>query len=379
MTPRAGLGAVAALGLLAAGCAATTSSVTSSAPPPPAPLANAVETNDGTWATVAMGQLDDPANTYWQLLYRAAGSSRWVDDAADTATATNGGVALAAAGGHLVAGVEPAQALTFSPVVATSNAGRTWDDGLLPAGLASTSQALATSPTGATTALLGPAGPDQRLVSTAAGLTQWRDLTTGGALATAAPGCGVDAVDSVAYTGSGPVVGTSCSRPGAVGIFAVGAGGPMWSGPSLRAGAGTVEVLALSGGSSSFAALLEERTKRSARLVAAFSDPGLRGWTFSAPMTLDPRQPLTSVVSRPDHGFLVLAGGAVWSLAAGGPWQPVVAPPTGTAAVVPLSGGALAALVVDGATLTDWDLPAGGRAWVRGQVMQVPILFGSTT
>lgn len=379
MTSRAGLGAVAALGLLAAGCAASTSSVTSSAPPPPAPLANAVETNDGTWATVAMGQLNDPANTYWQLLYRAAGSSHWVDDVADTATGTNGGVAIAAAGGHLVAGVEPTQALTFSPVVATSNAGRTWDDGLLPAGLGSTSQALATSPSGAVTALLGDAGPDQRLVSTAAGLTQWRDLTTAGALATVAPRCGVDAIDSVAYAGSGPVVGTSCSRPGAVGIFAVGAGGPVWAGPSLGAGAGTIEVLALTGGSSSFAALLEERTKDSAHLVAAFSDLGLHGWTFSAPMALDPHQPLTSVVSRPDHGFLVLAGGALWSLDPGGPWQPAVAPPTGAAAVVPLSGGGLAALVVNGTTLTDWDLPAGGRAWVQGQVMQVPILFGSTT
>ena len=374
--------ALAALGLLAAGCAASASSRASSTPPPPAPIANAVETDTGTWATVAMGQINDPANTYWQLFYRAAGSSQWVDDVAATATGTNGGVALAATAGHLIAGVEPTQFLTFSPVVATSNAGRTWADGLLPAGLASTSQAIAASPGGAATALLGDVGQDQRLVTTASGLTQWRDLTTAGALAAAAPRCGVNAIDSVAYAGSTPVVGTSCSRPGAVGLFAVGAGGPVSSGPTLGAGDGTVEVLALSGGVTSFAALLEEQTKDGARLVAAFSDLGLHGWTLSAPMTVDPRQPLTSVVNEPDHGFLVLAGGALSSIDRGGPWRTEPAPPAGTTGVAPLSGGGLAALVVggtNGTTLTDWDLPAGGRAWTHGPVLQVPILFDTTS
>lgn len=377
--PRAAaLGATTALGLLAAACASPASAPTASAPAPPAPLATAVQTADGTWATVAMGQLSDPANTYWQLLYRAAGSSGWVDDVAATGTGTNGGVALAANGRHLVVGVQPFQGLTFSPVIATSNAGRSWADGLLPAGLASTSQALATTPDGAATALLA----DQRLVVSADGLSRWRDLTTATALAAAGPRCGVGGADSVAYAGSTPVVGVSCSQPGVAGIFAVGGPGPARVGPTLGTGAGTVEVLAMTGGSSTFAALLETRTKDSTRLVAVFSDLGLRAWTESAPRALGPQQQITSVVARPDQGFLVLAGGDLWSVGRDGAWQDEPAPPAGAAVVAPLPGGGLAALLVtgtNGTTLTDWDLPAKARAWVKGPDLQVPILFGTTS
>ena len=82
-----------------AACASTSSpSRRPIGPPPtlfPTPLATSIQTAQGTWATVAMGHLDDPDNTFWQLFFRPAGSIAWSNQVEATATATNGGLVLA--------------------------------------------------------------------------------------------------------------------------------------------------------------------------------------------------------------------------------------------------------------------------------------------
>ena len=116
------------------------------APSVPTPLATSVRGSGGTWATVAMGDLGQPLNTFWQLMFRPDGSGKWTDHVEATATATNGGLVLAGGGGPLIVGVRPSNDLTFSPLISTTNAGRSWSNGLLDEGLASRPDALAGGP-----------------------------------------------------------------------------------------------------------------------------------------------------------------------------------------------------------------------------------------
>ena len=44
------------------------------APTLPTPLATSLQTADGTWATIPMGRLDEPFNTFWQLLFKRDGT-----------------------------------------------------------------------------------------------------------------------------------------------------------------------------------------------------------------------------------------------------------------------------------------------------------------
>jgi len=58
-------------------------------------LATSIETSAGSWAIVAMGHLDQPLNTFWQLFFRPTGGALWSDRAAALAVATNGGLVVA--------------------------------------------------------------------------------------------------------------------------------------------------------------------------------------------------------------------------------------------------------------------------------------------
>ena len=179
------------------------------------PLATSIETAAGTWATVPMGRLDQPPNTFWQLLFLPTGTSSWSDQVEATAVATNGGLVLAAGGPVLLVGVRPSNRLTFSPLIASSDAGRTWSDGLLSEGLAEHPQALAVDDTGRAVALVGGRGEGlTRVLLSAAGLSRWQTLTTASHLA-AVPGakaCGLGQITAVSLLAGSPVVGASCDR-----------------------------------------------------------------------------------------------------------------------------------------------------------------------
>ncbi len=118
---------------------------TAAAPSVPTPLATSVQTATGTWATLPMGRLDQPLNTFWQLLFRPAGATSWSNQVEATATATNGGLVLSPRGGSLIVGVLPSVDLTFTPLVATADRGRSWSTGLITAGLAARPDALASA------------------------------------------------------------------------------------------------------------------------------------------------------------------------------------------------------------------------------------------
>ena len=78
----------------------------------PSALATSVQTSAGTWATVPMGHLDQPLNTFWQLFFRARGTSSWSNATSTLALATNGGLIIATPDGQSVeVGIRPAKSL----------------------------------------------------------------------------------------------------------------------------------------------------------------------------------------------------------------------------------------------------------------------------
>ncbi|MGA8015181.1 MAG: hypothetical protein WCB85_04605, partial [Candidatus Dormiibacterota bacterium] len=125
----------------------------------PTPLVTSITTSQGTWVTLPMGDLSQPANTFWQLFYQPTGGTKWSDQISGTAVATNGGVVLASAGGPaLIAAILPSGNLTFSPLATTSDAGKTWSDDLVDAALAPRPDALATGSGGQALALVSDHG-----------------------------------------------------------------------------------------------------------------------------------------------------------------------------------------------------------------------------
>jgi hypothetical protein len=345
-----------------------------------------VQTYSGTWATVAMGHLDQPLNTFWQLFFRPAGSAEWSDQVQATAAATNGGLILASSHGRaLLVGVRPSNLLTFSPLISTADGGRSWSTGLLTEELAARPDALAANSSSQTLALVDAGGTSQVLES-AHGISTWRTSTTTRALASTAAGrsCGLGSITTVAYLTGKALVGASCSHPGVVGIFAERAAGwhlieAVLPGSLDHA---RVEVLALQPTSEGVCALLGISGQTGISLVAAWQENG--HWSSSQPLHVAGSEHVSSSGPSTGNGIFVLLTGssgaqrlvAVSSPSAG--WQQLSPPPAGTATVAFDTASSVDALAVRDTVLSVWSLTSHARHWVRGQVINVPIEFGSS-
>ncbi|MCU1495830.1 MAG: hypothetical protein JWO62_3594 [Acidimicrobiaceae bacterium] len=366
---------------------------TAAAPSPsaaswPAVLATSLTTSSGTWASVPMGRLDEPLNTFWQLFFLPAGGSRWSDDAASLAAATNGGLVLASPDGHsLLVGVRPTDLLSFSPLVSTSD-GRSWSPGLPVTGLANRADALASAPSGATLALTSGAATADVLV-TSRRRTGWTTLVTERALATSAAGrsCGVVALTAVAYDATGSaLVGTACARPGVSGLYGEQAGSWRLVGPKLPSSlAGDrSEVLGVQQTSSGTAALIGLSGASGRSLVGAFRRAGTSAWSLSPALRVTSSEQLVSF--GPATGsrlFVLLSSGSGDSRIAvlGGPRAssselPGLSAKASTVSFA--SSGRVDALVAKGTTMTDYVLAAGSPRWKLSQTMSVGILYGSS-
>ncbi len=364
----------------------------------PTPLATSVEGGGGTWATVPMGDLRQPANTFWQLFFRRDGARTWSNQVEATATATNGGLVLAPAGRSLLVGVRPSQLLTFTPLISTADAGGSWSTGLISQGLASRPTALAMSPGGGALALVNGRGGPEVLESTG-GLSSWQPLVTGNALASnpidrpCEPGP-LTAVGYVRVSPSRsapdyPVIGTSCRRPGVVGIFQEAMATWEIVGPTLTAGAGRAQVLGLFSARDTLAALIGLSGGRAElsggtnvlAAWAAFRKP----WASSAPLLLAKGARLLSYGATPGGGLFVLVaqpGGenelAVVA-AARHAWQRLPPPPPGTTTVAFGPGSTVDALAAGRNVLTVWHLASNVGKWAKSQVVQVAIQYGSSS
>ena len=351
------------------------------------PLATSVETADGTWSTVPMGHLREANNTFWQLFFRANGSSSWSDDVKATAVATNGGILLASTGGHsLLVGVRPSGLLKFSPLIATNDAGNSWSNGLLSKGLAGHPGALAADADGQDLALVSVPGGTQVLTSDNQ-LSNWRSLANLQSLAGTAGGraCDLTSLTAVSFSSGDPVIGGRCGNPGAVGILAELAGTWQLVGPKLPsslAWAG-VEVLSLQPTDNGLSVLLGVSHGASKSLIAAWTSNGDWQWTTSPVLRVGPSDRVESFGPAAGGGFFVLfSGGSANKLEVlddpGGRWDLLPPPPTGTATVTFNAGASIDALVVNDTVMTDWSLDSGATVWTKGRAVSVPIQFGSS-
>lgn len=348
-------------------------------------------TAQGSWAAIPMGHLASATNTFWQLLFRAPGATRWTL-VTPPGVASNGGIVAAetpGAAGTVTAGFQPTNLLHYSPVARTSDGGKTWASGVLPQGLADVADAVATGSGTAVALVRTRAGT---VVRSAGSLTHWSAVATEQQLAgsTAGRACGLRSVDAVAVVGGVDEVGGGCSRPGVVGILSDTSGTWIAAGPTVASESSrpmTVLRLQATSGGGSVALVLAGGASHAALVALWRSERG--AWTASSSRPID-----GSVLSAgigTDGSLVVVTGhgwraGAVLTIAGPGqPWDAAASPPGGTQAVVAGTGsganglrqGALTALAASGSTVTVWTSD-GGR-WARSQHFRVPVQYGSST
>jgi len=391
--PRAAGASAASLAMLLAastGTAGARPAPTASVPPVVSvPLATSLQVPSGSWATVAMGHLGQPLNTFWQLLYEPKGASSWSDRVEATGVATNGGIVMAANATTFVVGVLPSNLLKYSPLIATANGGRSWSTGLVQGGLPHVPSALAEAPAGGAMALSRSQSAGPEVLYSHPGpseLQSWRAVATAKGLASSAGGASCDpaAITAVGYDRSTPVVGAACRRAGTAGVFLSRPGKPGgWAlaGPALPRADGPAVVLGLVQTGGGLAALAEARNGRHEGLVAAWGTPS-GPWGTSPLLPVNAGDQVASLGPASRGGVFVLLAGRRPLLEVapgpGAPWQRLPAPPAGTQTVVFAAGAgpSVQALAVHESTLDVWDLARG--AWRLGQVLHVPIEYGSS-
>ncbi|MGD0984441.1 MAG: hypothetical protein ABSA65_11590 [Acidimicrobiales bacterium] len=350
-------------------------------------LATSIETSAGSWAIVAMGHLDQPLNTFWQLFFRPTGGALWSDRAAALAVATNGGLVVASPGGRfLVVGIRPSVDLEYSPLIVTSDA-RSWtSSGPLDA-LADEPDALALASGGEALALVGDSRAT-RVLASPGGLAGWRQVASEHELATSDAGraCGIVSLTAVGYVGGQGLLGASCRRSGVVGVFAAHAGTWRLAGPSLPRSVGTsgTELLGLETTSRGLCALIASVGRLSGDVVAACTGTKALNWRVSPPLPLARREGAISFGPAGGLGLYALVSGSARrdTLAVLGEsdmtWRALPRPPTGTATVVFDPAGRVDALSVADTSFTDWRL-VGGATWRKVQGLYVAIQFGSSS
>lgn len=363
-----------------------------SAPLPPvvAPLAGTLSSASGDTAVVPMGQLGEPLNTFWQLFVRPAGATRW-DLVTPPGVADNGGLVVDEGTGTLdpstvLAGFEPSQSLTFSPLALSTDQGTTWSPGLLGAGLAAVPDALAGAPGTRLVALARTGGGT--VLTSSGSISAWSTVARRSAIASSPAGraCRVGRLTAVAFDPAGnPLVGASCTTPGTTGLFERAHGRWVGAGPVLGdSSLSTVLRLADVEGAVDGLVALTERDSTTLVAVTRTTAAG-RPWSVSPPLLLDRGDRLLSTGVAAGGGFVVLATRTdgrlvlVTESAPAAPWHALPPPPRGTAAVVVEASGAVDALVVASTRFVDQRLDVSTGQWSILDSQSVPIDFGSSS
>lgn len=335
-----------------------------------------------------MGDLDDPVNTFWQLVTRPEGSTSW-RLATPPGVASNGGLVASITPDLLTAGFEPSQALVFSPLLRSADDGANWTQsslpggGLLPAGLAAVPDALAGSSTVGYLALVRTSGGE--VLSGTGGSARWTEATDVDRLAATpqSSACGVAGISAVAFApDGGQLVGATCSRGNRVGIFERAGGGWRLAGPALAGGgSGPTQVVRLFGTGAQVTALVSLGPPGQRKLVAVSSSDGMKSWKVSSSLPIAGGQ-LTATGVTESGGPVVLFGSgkserSAWVSVGTGQWQQLATPPAGTSAIVAGPNGSFEALIADRSTLVVETLAAG--SWHRVQSLEVTIQYGSSS
>jgi hypothetical protein len=379
---RAGTALAIAAIVLAAGCGTTTGPRRhgTSDSWPSVSLNTSAATAAGSWAVVVMGGSAARHNAFWQLLTRPAGASSWTV-VTPPGTADNGGLVIAAGAHALISAFRPSQDLTYTPLIQTSSGGRSWDSlNPLQGAAAKTPDALAMGPGGELVALL-TSGTAMTAVPPYA---TWKSLTSSRSLAATPAGrrCGLRHLTAVAFTPQGtPLLAGACGKPGTPGIFTLTHGTWQAAGPTLPGAMSreAITALSLSQTPGWTAVLLEAGSGARARLLVASSRDGGGRWALSAPFPLDGASVSSASLLPGGTAAIELTTGRGVTSAVGQPWRALPPLPPGTATLT--AGprrGTVEALAVRRARLTVWQTVPGSLAWTRTQIMNVPILFGSS-
>jgi len=367
---------------LAAGCGSAAGQTAAPASPAAPPsLATSLATATGSWAVTVMGGSAASHNNFWQLFVRPADAGTW-RLATPPGVASNGGLVLTGlASGSVLAGFRPSQDLAYSPLAITKDNGKAWSPGLLDAGLADVSGALAADPaSGRLLALLTNGTTD----ISGKGGARWIRLVTRRGLAASRAGsrCQPGSATAAAFSPSGqPLLGAGCGRPGTAGIFSQ--TGRTWqlTGPALPAAYAhqAITVLRLTTTGDTTTALLAAGTGPAERLLAGWSADGGAHWTLSPPLPANGAT-VTSASSGPGSSLAVILSDrhAAAITTATGRWRQLPVLPPGTATLAPAPSGGWDALAVHSTRLTIWQAPPGARAWSSAQIIKVPIPFGSS-
>ncbi len=376
--------AIGGMSLLAAKAGAAGTS--GSAPPSiHTPLVASMTTTTGAWVDLAMGDLGQLANTFWQLVFLPAGHSRW-SLVTPPGFADNGGLVSAEAGSAVVTGFGASQRIHFSPLAASSDGGERWTPGILESELTTYPDALAGASGGRVVALVG--NPATEIVSNKGGLYNWQRVISASRLeaSAAARTCGVEALTAVAFSPAGQlIIGTSCSQPGKVGVFEDSANGWRSEAPSLPSpyATSTTSVLRLRAFDGRVSALIAAGSGARTELFGTRLG-GNAAWSVPIGFRLGRTGQLISSGVSSQGGLVVLVssdkGPRVEVLGAGSEaWTQLALPPARTAAVSYEPGGSVGAFVVDHSRLTIYRLATSASSWRRVQVMQVPIVYGSSS
>ena len=295
--------------------------------------------------------------------------------------ASNGGLILAGlSAGSVLAGFRPSQDLTYSPLATTTDTGKAWSPSLLDAALADVPSALAADPaSGHLLALLADGTAD----TSGPGGTAWTRLATRQAIAASPAGarCGLDRITAAAFSPSGQaMLAASCHRPGIAGIFSH--TGESWqlAGPGARGYAHQpITVLRLTTTGTTTAALLAAGNAPATRLLAAWSTDGGRHWTLSPALPLN-HVTLTAASAGPGSSLAVILSDrhAMTVTSGASSWQALPVLPAGTATLAAGPSGGWNALAVHRSQLTIWQAAPGARSWSSGQVIKVPVPYGSS-
>ena len=358
----------------------------------PATVSSSVTTPGQSSVIVAMGHLDDPSNTFWELFLRRAGSPTWVL-ATPPGVATNGGlVASVPVGGPLTAGFLTSADLTFSPVAATTDDGATWNPGQLPGALVPRPDALAWGPPGTTAAVVATSG--QTLETSSGDLDDWRPTGTSSALAPVSSDCHLQALTAVAFDVSDvPVVGATCTDTDRVGLFAPAqassssVAGPWRSvGPPVAGGLDKVgsSVLRLDATSAGLAGLVQVTSPTGTTMNAIWEQGVLGRWFQSGAPSVPSGWTLlaTGIGGGGGSGATVLLGRGYRRVVAvipgpGHPWSVSPPAPDGASAVATV-GDETDAFVSDNSVLTVWAWSPGSTSWRHAAAITVAIPYGSS-
>jgi hypothetical protein len=334
-----------------------------------------------------MGHLDDPLNTFWQLFYRPTADSSWAL-VTPPGVADNGGLVMST--GMLptvTVGFEPSQNLHFSPLAVTTDHGNTWSPGIVSDGLSPDPDVLAGSDAGTSFAVVGSDGG--RVLETASDANTWRTLVSRSILARTDSGaaCGVGELTAVTVDPLGhPLIGTTCTHDDRVGLFAGHADDWSFAGPRLpdQPDVMGTRVLRLVTTSSDVSSLLDLNTRTGPDIVADWSRDGQAPWSVSPSLLIGLRRQIISTAVGDNGGFLVEVANnnkPPSLLAIPGPatnWRTMTPAPQGTETVVANPNGAIDALSVRNSQLTVWVLASASGSWMRQQVIDVPIDYGSS-